>query len=88
MVAEAINLEEELVNIKAILEGLSKENEEKDAQIKRQNKQITDLKKKLEKRSSAASDKGSISEDSDKESNRNKESDEEPSPKNDSMSIE
>ena len=88
MVIEAINLEEELANIKATLKRLSKESEEKDAQIKRQNKQIADLKKKLEKRSSEASNKGSTSEDSDKESNRNKESDEDPSPKNDSMSIE
>ena len=52
------------------------------------NKQITYLKKKLEKRLSEASNKGSSSEDSNKESNRNKKSDDEPNPKNDSMSIE
>jgi len=77
--------------MKATLERLSK-HEEKDVQIKRQNKQITDLKKKLKKRSSEASNKGSSSEDSGKESNRSKESDDEPNPKNDStlnsMSIE
>jgi len=38
IVAEAIDLEEELTNMKATLERLSKESEEKDAQTKRQNK--------------------------------------------------
>ena len=38
MVTETTNLEEELANIKATLERLSKESKEKDAQIKRQNK--------------------------------------------------
>ena len=46
------------------------------------------MKKKLEKRSSKASNKGLGGKDSDKESNHNKESDNEPNPKNDSMSIE
>ena len=44
MATEAINLAEELTNMKATLEKLSKENEEKDAQIKPQNKQIADWK--------------------------------------------
>ena len=38
MVTKAINLEEELANMKVTLERLSKESEEKDTQIKRQNK--------------------------------------------------
>jgi len=54
MVIQASNLEEELVNMKATLERLSKESEENDVQIKHQNKQITDLIKKLENRSSKA----------------------------------
>jgi len=37
IVTEAINLEEELKNMKATLERLSRESEEKEAQIKRQN---------------------------------------------------
>jgi len=84
MVGETINMDEELANMKAILERLSKESKEKDAQIKRQNKQIADLKKKFGKRSSEVSNKGSRSEDSDKESNHNKESDDERKPKSDS----
>lgn len=47
MVTKAINLDEELANIKGILERLSKESEEKNAQIKCQKKQIADLKKEL-----------------------------------------
>jgi len=41
MVTAAMNLEEELENMKATLERLCKKSEEKDAQIKRQNKHIT-----------------------------------------------
>jgi len=60
-------LDEELANIKATLQRLCKESEEQDAQIKRQNKQIADLKKELRKRSSKVPNKGSGGEDSDKE---------------------
>jgi len=47
---QAINLEEQLTSMKAMLERLSKENAEKDAKIKHQNKRITDLTKKLQNR--------------------------------------
>jgi len=88
MVTEVTNVEEQLANMKSTLEWLTKESLEKDAQIKRQNEQIATLMKKLEKRLFEGSNKGSSSEDSDKESNRNKESDDEPNPKNDSISVE
>ena len=42
MVTNAITLEEELTNMKVTLERLSKEREEKDAQIKRETKHIVD----------------------------------------------
>ena len=84
MVTEAINLEEELTNMTATLERLSKKSKEKDAQIKRQNKQIASLKKKLENRSFEALNKGSSDEDPDEESNHNKQSNDERNPKNDS----
>ena len=57
MVIETINLKEQLTDLKATLERLLKENVENDAQIKRQNKQIVDLTKKLEKWTSEASNK-------------------------------
>ena len=88
MVTKAINLDEQLADMKATLDRLSKENAKKDAQIKRQSKQIADLTKKLGKRTYKAFNKCLSSEDSDKDSNHNKESDDEPNPKNDSMSIE
>jgi len=53
----ATNFEEQLAGMKATLERLLKENVENDAQIKRQNKQIVDLTKKLEKWTSEASNK-------------------------------
>jgi len=56
----------------------------KAAQIKRQSKQITDLTKKLGKRTSEAFNKCSSSEDSDKESNHSEESNDGRKPKNDS----
>jgi len=46
---QAINLEEQLASMMAMLERLSKENAEKDAKIKHQNKPIIDLTKTLEK---------------------------------------
>ena len=52
--------------MKATLDRLSRESAEKDAQIKRQNGQITELIERLEKKLSEASNKGSDEEDSDK----------------------
>ena len=73
---QAVNLEEQLASMKVILERLSKENAEKDAQIKHPKKkeQIIDLTKKLEKRPLETFNKGSQSEESDKESNHNEDS--------------
>jgi len=61
--------------MKATLERLLKENVEKDAQIKRQNKQISYLTKKLGKWTSETSNKGLGGEDCNKESNHNEQSD-------------
>ena len=69
MLKKVFNIEQEFANMKATLERLSKESVEKDAQIKHQNKHITDLTKKLEKQSSRAFNKGLSNEDSDKEYN-------------------
>jgi len=69
------NLEEQLASMKATLDRLSKESAEKDTQIKRQNDQIAKLTKRLEKKFSEASNKGSGAEDSDKESHHSEESD-------------
>ena len=66
---QAIKLEEQLASMMAMVERLCKESGQKDAQIRRQNKQIADLTKKLEKRPLEASNKGSQSKESDKESN-------------------
>jgi len=63
--------------MKATLEWLSKENAEKDDKIKRQNKRIIDLTKKLEKQPLEASNKGSRSKESDEESNHSQDSNEE-----------
>jgi len=46
---QVMNLEEQLASMKATLERLCKESVQKDAQIKRQNKQIANSTKKLEK---------------------------------------
>ena len=67
MVTAATDVEEQLASMKASLDRLSKESAEKDAQIKRQNDQIAELMKKLEKKSSEASNKDLGTEDSDKE---------------------
>ena len=92
MMTGAANLEEQLASMKAILDRLSKESAEKDAQIKRQNDQIAELTKKLEKKFSEASNKGSGAEDSDKESHHSEESDNDRKAKKDcslsSMSVE
>jgi len=75
-----------------MLDRLFKEIAKKDTQIKRQNKQLVELMKNLQKKSSEASYKGSDEEDSDKESNHNKEFDDECKEKKDpslgSMPIE
>lgn len=50
MIIEANTMEEELANMKMLIHKLAKENEEKEAQIKFQSKQLAALTKKLEKR--------------------------------------
>ena len=78
--------------MKATPDRLSRESAEKDAQIKCQNEQIAKLMKRLEKKSSEASNKGSDEEDFDKESNGAEESDDECKVRKDrslgSMSVE
>jgi len=68
MVVKATNVEEQLASLKAMLDRPLRERIEKDTQIKRQNEQISKLMKRLEKKSSEASTKGSDEENSDKES--------------------
>jgi len=75
MMTGAANLEEQLASIKATLDRLSKESAEKEAQIKCQNDQIAELTKRLEKKFSEASNKGSGAEDSGKESHHSEDSD-------------
>ena len=77
MVTEATNVEEQLASLKATLETLSWESVEKVVQIKHQNQQILDLIKRLEKKSSEASNKGLDEEDSNKESNHDEEPEDE-----------
>ena len=81
---QAINLKEQLASMKAMMERLCKESAQKDAQIKRQNKRIADLTKKLEKRPIEASNKCSSAEESDAESNHSQDSIEEHKSKKDS----
>jgi len=92
MVTAATNFEEQLASMKATLDRLSKESVEKDAQIKHQNDQIIEPMKKLEKKFFEASNKGSSTEDSDKESNHSEESNDEHNARKDrsvgSMSVE
>jgi len=83
MITEAANIEEQLVSMKAILNKLLQESAERDAQIKRQNKQITDLTKKLEKRPIETSNKCSDAEDSDDEFSYNEKLDNERKAKKD-----
>jgi len=77
IVTEAASVEEQLASMKATLDRLFRESAEKDTQIKHQNEQIAELMKRLEKKSSEASNKDSDEEDSVKESNRAEESDDE-----------
>jgi len=58
------NLEEEMANMKLILEKLTRESEEKEAHIKLQEEEIAKLTKKLEKWSAQSSTKDSESKDS------------------------
>jgi len=92
MMTGATNLEELLASMMATLDKLSKESAEKDAQIKCQNDQIVELMKRLEKKFSEASNKGSGAEDSNKESYHSEESDNDRKAKKDyslgSMSVE
>ena len=77
MVTEAANVEEQLASMKATMDTLSREIAKKNDQIRRQNEKIVELMKLLEKKSSEASNKDSYEEDSDRESNRAKESNDE-----------
>ena len=65
MVIEVANIEHQLESMKATLDRLLQESTEMDVQIKRQNKQIANLIKKLEKRPIEASKKYSGAEESD-----------------------
>ena len=85
MVTEAANIEEQLASMKATLDRLSEESVEKDAQIKHKNEQIVELMKKLERKSSEASNKGSCDKDSDEESNHDEDSNDRRVSKRDSM---
>jgi len=91
MMIETINLEEQLADMNT-LDRLSKENAKKDAQIKRQSKQIANLIKKLGKLTSEAFNKCSSNKDSNKKSNHSEDSEHGCKPKNDSslslMSVE
>ena len=57
IVTEVANVEEQLASMKAILDKLSRENAEKDAQSKCQNEQVTELMRHLEKKSFEVSKK-------------------------------
>ena len=59
-------MEEEVANMKAILEKLTRDNEEKEARIKLQEEKIAKLIRKLEKRPTQSFTKDSESEDSEK----------------------
>ena len=59
-------LEEEMANMKAILEKITRYNEEKEAHIKLQEEKIAKLTRKLEKRPTQSSTKDSEIEDSKK----------------------
>ena len=77
MVTEVTSIEEQLASMKVTLDRLLKESVEKDAQIKRQSRQIANLTKKLEKQPIQASNKCLDAEDFDKKSNHDEESDNE-----------
>jgi len=64
MMTDITTLEEEMANMKAILEKLTRENEEKEARIKFQQEKIAKLTRKLGKRPAQSSTKDSESDDS------------------------
>ena len=66
MMTGTITLEEEMANIKVILEILTRDNEKKEARIKLQEEKITKLTRKLEKRPAQSSTRDSESEDTKK----------------------
>ena len=70
MMIGAVNLEEEFVGMKAMLERLSKESAEKDTHIKRQEEHIAKLLKKLDEGLRASSNRGASSDENEKGSNR------------------
>ena len=72
---EVVTFKKQLASMKATLHRLSNDSVEKNTQIKRQNEQIAELTKMLQRRSSEDSNKDMGNEDSDNESNRNTESD-------------
>ena len=63
MMTDATTLEEEMANMKAVLEKLTRDNEEKEARIKLQEEKIAKLTGKLEKRPAQSFTKDSKSED-------------------------
>jgi len=65
MVTKVTSIKEQLASMEATMDRILEESAEKDAQIKRQNKQIANLIKKLEKQPIEASNKCSDAEDSD-----------------------
>jgi len=66
MMIGTTTLEEEMANMKAILEKLTRDNEEKEAHIKLQKEKIAKLTRKLGKRPAQSSTKDSESDDSEK----------------------
>jgi len=81
MMMGTTTLEEEIANMKVILEKLTRESAEKEARIKFQEKKIAKLARKLEKRSAQSSSKDSESEDSGKVLVQTEASDNEKQPK-------
>lgn len=66
MITSTTTLEEEMDNMKALIERLTKESTEKEARLKFQEEKIAKLTRKLEKRSAQSSLKDSESKDSGK----------------------
>ena len=66
MMTDTTTLEEKMANMKAMLEKLTRENEQKEARIKLQEENIAKLTKNLEKRLAQSSTKDSKSEDLEK----------------------
>jgi len=83
MMTGTTTLEEEMANMKAILEKLTRDNEEKEARIKLQEEKIAKLTRKLEEQPAQSSTKDSESEDSEKMSIHNEASNSEKQSKKD-----